>query len=192
MAALARRHDPDAITWRFDPICFFRTGKAEILQQNLDDLETIADAMARSGIRRCITSFADLYRKVRLRLPAKGLELLDPPMDAKCEILKNMAEKLRERDIALGVCCEREILDAFPTVSGIRAAACIPGPLLARLFGPDLTVKKDPGQRRAAGCTCNVAADIGSYHWHPCYHNCLFCYANPQPPHPPSLERKGP
>jgi hypothetical protein len=27
-----------------------------------------------------------------------------------------------------------------------------------------------------------VAADIGSYRQQPCYHNCLFCYANPKDP----------
>ena len=192
MATLARRHDPEAITWRFDPICFFRTSKGGPLRHNLDDLETIADAAAGLGIRRCITSFADLYRKVRLRLPAKGLKLMDPPMDVKFKTLSKMAAKLRERNITLAVCCEQEIVDAFPTASGLHSAACIPGPLLARLFGPDLTIKKDPGQRRAAGCTCNIAVDIGSYRWHPCYHNCLFCYANPQPPNLPPVGRKRP
>ena len=113
-------------------------------------------------------------------------------MDVKCKTLSKMAAKLRERNITLAVCCEQEIIDAFPTSSGIRSAACIPGPRLARLFGPDLTIKKDPGQRRAAGCTCNIAVDIGSYRWHPCYHNCLFCYANPQPPNLPPVGRKRP
>ncbi|MEE9497365.1 MAG: DUF1848 family protein [Desulfobacterales bacterium] len=28
-------------------------------------------------------------------------------------------------------------------------------------------------------CGCKISVDIGSYHHHPCYHNCLFCYANP-------------
>jgi len=26
-----------------------------------------------------------------------------------------------------------------------------------------------------------VAKDIGDYSAHPCFHNCLFCYANPTP-----------
>ena len=192
MAVLAERHDPRAITWRFDPICFFRTAPHEALRHNLDDLETIADAAAHLGIRRCVTSFVDLYRKVLIRLPSKGLELVDPPLDVKCETLIKMAEKLREREIALGVCCEQVVLEALPFGTGIHPAACIPGPLLARLFGSDISLKKDPGQRRAAGCTCNASVDIGSYRWHPCYHNCLFCYANPQPPKRPSLAEERP
>ena len=45
--------------------------------------------------------------------------------------------------------------------------------------GNGVAVAKDSGQRRAAGCTCGVSKDIGSYNLHPCSHNCLFCYANP-------------
>ena len=182
MASLARRHDPRTITWRFDPICFFRSAERGTVHNNLDALETIADALAALGIRRCITSFVDLYRKVLTRLPASGLELVDPPMDIKCETLLKMAAALDQREIVLAVCCERALLEALPPETGIRSAGCIPGPLLDRLFGSDMTVKEDPGQRRAKGCRCNVAVDIGSYSLHPCYHDCLFCYANPRAP----------
>ena len=181
MAALAERHDPRAITWRFDPICFFCTAQCKTIRHNLDALETIADALAALGVRRCVTSFVDLYRKVLIRLPAKGIELVDPPLDVKCETLIKMAEKLREREISLGICCEQTILEALPP-HGYPPRGVYPRPLLAHLFGAEVAVKKDPGQRRAAGCTCNAAVDIGSYRWQPCYHNCLFCYANPQPP----------
>ena len=93
-----------------------------------------------------------------------------------------MAARLKEKQIGLGACCEKAVLDTLPSETGISAGDCIPGPLLATLFGPDLVVKKDPGQRRASGCTCNIAIDIGSYRQQPCYHNCLFCYANPKTP----------
>ena len=78
MAVLARRHDPRSIAWRFDPICFVRNAREEAVHNNLEALETIADALATLGIRRGITSFVDLYRKVLTRLPAKGLELDSP------------------------------------------------------------------------------------------------------------------
>lgn len=191
MADLVRRHGPRTITWRFDPICFFRNTRQGTVRNNLEALETIADALAALGIRRCITSFVDLYRKVLARLPEKGLELVDPPLHGKCETLLNMAAVLNQRGMALGVCCERPLLSALPPEAGIRSAACIPGPLLARLFGRDVAVKEDPGQRRAQGCTCNVAVDIGSYSRHPCYHDCLFCYANPRAPQRSSEEGWG-
>lgn len=185
MAALARRHDPRLITWRFDPICFFRRRGGERLRDNLDGLEPIAETMAELGIRRCVTSFVDLYRKVQKRLPAAGLSLVDPPPAEKRRTLLRMVEILQPRGIALGACCEKTVLAKLPAEAPVQAGECIPGPLLASLFGNDLRLKKDPGQRRSHGCTCNVAADIGCYQRHPCYHNCLFCYANPRAPAPP-------
>jgi DNA repair photolyase len=46
------------------------------------------------------------------------------------------------------------------------------------LFGGELSLRRDTGQRVRAGCECRVAVDIGSYHLHPCGHGCLYCYAN--------------
>jgi hypothetical protein len=183
MGALARRHDPESITWRFDPLCFVRGNHGAVSPAEvLAPLQTIADPLADMGIRRCVTSFVDLYQKIRNRLPAAHLELVDPPLAVKCETLLAMAKILAPKNISLGACCEKSVLEALPPDAGIYAGNCIPGPLLARLYGADITLKKDPGQRRNSGCTCNVAVDIGSYHQHPCYHNCLFCYANPQEP----------
>ncbi|MBW2737316.1 MAG: DUF1848 family protein, partial [Deltaproteobacteria bacterium] len=61
----------------------------------------------------------------------------------------------------------------------ITKSSCIPNDLLMKLFGGSLSLNKDSGQRIKNGCGCKVSADIGSYSLHPCYHNCLFCYANP-------------
>ena len=187
---LSQRHDPETITWRYDPICFYRRRGNTVLHHNLNALEPIADAMATAGIRRCITSFVDLYRKVHRRLPATGLELVDPPEEVKKRSLLAMAETLKQRQISLGVCCEKTLYDTLPPGTGIKPGDCIPGPLLARLFGDDVAIKKDPGQRRKYGCSCNISIDIGSYHQQPCYHNCLFCYANPQDPTNGPYKRK--
>jgi len=90
-----------------------------------------------------------------------------------------MEQKLAERDIALYACCEKELLQALPLESTVSQSACIPNDFLVELFGGELSLKRDPGQRVKAGCGCKVSVDIGSYQFHPCYHNCLFCYANP-------------
>lgn len=182
LTELSQRHDPEAITWRFDPICFFQRPDRPGLHHNLNGLESIADTLATAGIRRCITSFVDRYRKVQNRLPAAGLELIDPPDEVKCDTLLTMAARLGERGITLGLCCEQSLLEALPPDAGIHAGDCIPGPLLGALYGQAFAQKKDPGQRRSHGCTCNIAVDIGSYGQQPCYHNCLFCYANPKDP----------
>jgi Domain of unknown function (DUF1848) len=77
------------------------------------------------------------------------------------------------------LCSEKELLAHIPPNLGVSASACIPNDRLTGLYGPGISLAQDGGQRRAAGCMCGVSKDIGTYHLHPCRHNCLFCYANP-------------
>ena len=179
LACLCRRFGPERIHWRFDPICHYREASGR-LGSNLDQFETIARFAATTGVKKCITSFVDLYRKVQRRLRAVStLELYDPPLTEKVEQIIRMARLLAQFDIQLHLCCEKEVLHALPAGIDVRPAACIPVHDLKRLYGPGLSLRKDPGQRSAAGCGCGLSRDIGSYDRHPCRHNCLFCYANP-------------
>ncbi len=179
MAALCRRFGPRVINWRFDPLCFYTTAQAGQVD-NLKDFERIAGAAGRMGIRRCVTSFRDDYAKIRKRTAAiSGFRFVDPPLAKKVSICLAMQRTLAACKISLQTCCENEVLAALPVGSGIAKGRCIPADLLMALFGGRLSLKKDSGQRVAAGCGCHVSRDIGSYAWHPCHHNCLFCYANP-------------
>jgi hypothetical protein len=168
----------DAVIWRFDPICFYETATAE--QDNRRDFERIARFAAQCGIKRCITSFMDDYQKIRRRTAKiSDFRFIDPPMEKKRRILTRMAAVLDASGIRLHTCCEKAVLDFLPPDSGIYPAACIDTRLLARLYGDDVSFRKDSGQRAKKGCGCCVSVDIGDYKQHPCYHNCLFCYANP-------------
>ena len=176
---LCRETHPDTIFWRFDPICFYHFGNGKI-RHNRQDFLKIADAVSDLGIRHCITSFVDIYAKVRKRsavLP--GFSFFDPPIEDKIKILLGMAGQLKKRNIGLFTCCENQILESVPRDSGIKASSCVPNHYLAKLYGPDISLRKDTGQRIKSGCGCRISVDVGSYRNHPCYHNCLFCYANP-------------
>ena len=176
---LCRKFSSAAINWRFDPICFFRTGKDGI-RNNLQDFVQIADSAADLGITRCITSFMDDYAKIQKRISSiPDFNFVDPPLDEKKEIILNMEAALTAKKIRLYTCCEKELLKALDDDSGVLQSSCIPNDLLEQLYGGNLSLKRDTGQRVTAGCGCKVSADIGSYQQHPCYHNCLFCYANP-------------
>jgi hypothetical protein len=179
---LCRRFGPETITWRFDPLCFFRKG-AGPLQDNLNGFSDITAKVAECGTTRCITSFMDFYPKIRRRLSARpGFVFIDPALEKKMEILGKMEKALAAGNIHLSVCCEKELLEALPQESTITASSCIPGDIIQRLFGGGLSLRKDTGQRVKAGCGCTVSTDIGSYGLQACYHNCLFCYANPASP----------
>ncbi len=178
---LCSHFNPVSINWRFDPICFYKT-KKEKFKDNLNDFSIIANKASRCGIRRCITSFMDNYSKIQKRIASiPGFSFIEPPLERKKEIVLEMEKELVAKKISLQTCSEKELLEALPADSGISKSSCIPNDLLVEIFGGNLSFKKDSGQRVKRGCGCMVSADIGSYRLHPCYHNCLFCYANPSP-----------
>jgi hypothetical protein len=124
----------------------------------------------------------DLYQKVRRRSAQAGLSFIDSPLGHKINQIVSMTRLLRPLGIELQLCCEQELLAALPKDAQVVGASCIPSHKLAELYGADLSLARDLGQRVAAGCGCRVSRDIGSYRLHPCPHQCLFCYANPGPP----------
>jgi len=161
--ALCRNFGAGAVNWRFDPICFFKFHEKEV-QDNLNDFTRIAARACQCGVTRCITSFMDHYPKIKKRIAClPKFSFVDPPLKTKKAILMKM----------------ENVLNALPSDSNIKKSSCIPNDLLVKIFGGNLSFKKDTGQRVTHGCGCMVSVDIGSYHLHPCYHNCLFCYANP-------------
>jgi hypothetical protein len=180
LAELGRRFDPRSISWRFDPICYYRGGDG-VLHNNLEDFPRIAERAGKTGVRRCVVSFVDLYAKVRRRLeslPAMAFE--DPPPATMRRVLVRMAEELTPLGIELKTCCEKEVLEGLAPEAGIGQNACIDHDLLMDLFGGSLSRQSDMGQRRRDGCRCHRSMDIGSYREQPCGHGCLYCYANPK------------
>ena len=176
---LSRTYDSKTINWRFDPICFY-TYEEKVVKDTLHDFIRIATWASQWGVTRCITSFMDHYAKIKKRITSiPGFSFIDPILSEKIEILLKMEKILSEKKIDLYMCCEKEVLNSLPSGSNIRKSSCIPNDLFVKIFGGDLSFKKDTGQRLSKGCGCMISVDIGSYHLHPCYHNCLFCYANP-------------
>ncbi len=180
LAALCARFSPQCVSWRFDPICVF-TDAGGNRCDNLGDFLRIAETARDLGIGRCITSFIDLYPKVRRRARGK-VTFLDLPQRIQRHIVLKLHAVLRPMGIALELCCEKELLATLPRKAGVKNSRCIPNERLATIFGGDISLAADPGQRRAAGCGCGISRDIGSYRQQPCFHNCLFCYANPAAP----------
>jgi hypothetical protein len=178
LEALCRRFSARTVFWRFDPICFYQTPDGR--RDNLLDFGRIAAEASRLGIIRCVTSFLDLYPKIRRRTERKpGISFIPPTPDKQKHVLLKLHSQLEPKGIALYTCCEKEVLNALPEDTGILPNTCIPGELLTTLYGGGISLRKDSGQRASAGCGCTVSSDIGSYRAHPCHHNCLFCYANP-------------
>lgn len=180
LTRLVARFGATCIQWRFDPICYFKN-RAGVMENNLARFPEIAEKVAALGIKVCITSFVDIYAKVDKRSATAGITFVDPPTSQKIERIEAMAGVLKKRDMVLMLCCEKELMAKLPARLSVRSAACIPNDRLAALYGPDISLRRDGGQRTAAGCGCRTAKDVGDYPRHPCGHKCLFCYANPGP-----------
>lgn len=175
---LCSQYEPRTINWRFDPLCFYKTGTHEI-QNNLKDFPLIAEKAATLGIKRCITSFMDMYPKIKKRLSLGPVrEFVDVPLQKKVSVLEDMIRVLEPMGISLQTCCERELLERVENKLSIGKSACIPNDEIMVLFGGRVSLGKDAGQRVKAGCGCMKSVDIGSYNQQPCYHSCLYCYAN--------------
>lgn len=170
---LASRFGTKNISWRFDPICHWKDSKG-VNHHNMDSFLSIAEHAAGLGISHCITSFLDLYPKVRRRAEKEGIFFYDPGLDRKREILSRMAKRLSRLGMELRLCCEDDLLPVEGFLN-VHAASCIPGTFLEESFGA-LSKRKDPGQRK--GCHCTLSRDIGSYAEQACLHHCLYCYAN--------------
>jgi hypothetical protein len=203
LEALANRFGCESVSWRFDPICFYtltQTGllpkkinsqkEQKKLHNNLDDFNKIAGHAADLGIQKCVTSFFDSYKKIDRRLARlkehhqTELTFSQPSFEKKRKIIQQMLNTLIPKGIDLYLCCERELFSSLSDHSHLHGNACIDGRNLKALFGGTPEVKRDYGQRARLGCQCTQAVDIGSYTRHPCFHNCLFCYANPEMDNP--------
>jgi len=175
-----------SISWRFDPIYYYRTHELGPVKNNLADFTIIAKHASKLGIKKCVTSFFDDYAKIRKRLNFlnsqnhKAVSFIDPGTDKKIQVIHRMEKHLGISGIKLYLCCEKELLSNFETKTNIQANACIDANLLQTLYGGNPESKRDLGQRSKNGCKCTKSIDIGSYEDHPCFHDCLFCYANPQ------------
>ncbi len=175
---LAETFGPDSINWRFDPVCHYKING--IAKNNFNDFLLLSEAISKTKVKRCISSFTDIYKKIQRRLSVHpGLELVNLTMNKKIDAVLRMEKILSGHDIQLMLCCEDIVLKALPGNAKTTASSCINNRLLKELYDSNISLAKDTGQRTTKGCECNKSFDIGSYEIHPCRHNCLYCYASP-------------
>jgi hypothetical protein len=168
---LADRIGPARVIWRYDPIVFSNTTGAQFHQQTY---ERIAQAL-RGYTCRSVISIVDVYGKARKRLgelAKQGVELL--PCDGKPggwfdDFMRTLVRIASENGMEIVSCAED--LDLRPY--GIRPGKCVDDEYIQKVFGLNVTDKKDPSQREACGCI--VSKDIGMYDT--CLYGCRYCYA---------------
>lgn len=158
--------NPERIRFRFDPIVHLKTPDGADYS-NLLFFEAIASAVSSSGVKNVSISWMSGYRKVLSRLSRHGISAQNISPGQWQEDYEVMMKTSAKFGLTLHGCC----------VPGMPRSRCIDGELYMRLHPQQepCSTKKAKGQRTSCGCT--ESWDIGWYQ--PCWHGCLYCYANP-------------
>jgi hypothetical protein len=165
---LAEHIGPDRIAWRYDPIVLSNRTPVPF---HIDTFGNLAGRLA-GTTQRCITSFLDVYARIRPRLRAleeHGLVVRNHTPENAAELLPALVAIAREHGMTLQACAEAEDYTSL----GVPPGACIDGAWIGQVLGVSVSERKDPGQRAACGCV--VSRDIGQYDT--CPAGCAYCYA---------------
>jgi hypothetical protein len=175
------RRQPDLISWRYDPLLFWREGRELKSTWDEDFFQHVCAEMSRIGIHRCFTSVADHYQKVQRRFARyfPNVTLRNPDEDEIAQIARSMGMIARYHGIEVHACTEPRL----ETHGGFFHGACIDGSLLQRHASPGAKVSIAKATDRSypgrAECGCTLHTDIGDYEEHECRYSCVYCYANP-------------
>jgi hypothetical protein len=165
---LSCRIGAERVIWRYDPIVFSDLTPP---QYHLEQFDRLANQLS-GATRRCVISAVDVYRKLagRLKTLSDTPAAFTPVHDRALHVLlEQLAGSAESRGLEITSCAEAE--DWTPW--GVRPGKCIDGALLNRVFGLQLSDKKDLRQRAACGCV--ESRDIGMYDT--CTFGCVYCYA---------------
>jgi len=168
---LAARVGSNRVIWRYDPIVLSSVTDVAF---HLDRYAYIAKRL-RGATQRSVISVMDLYRKAEKRLQglaAQGLQSANT--DALAwpqvgELMQGLAATALQNEMEIVSCAEELDLTPF----GIRPGKCVDDAWIQRVFGLNVTGKKDSSQRKACGCV--ASRDIGMYD--ACLFGCQYCYA---------------
>jgi hypothetical protein len=166
--SLVKHVGPRRVIWRYDPIVFTTVTGPKFHEKAYGQI-----ARALGGLtKRSVISTVNVYRKAKRRLKRlkeEGLQMVDCPEDALADMMRTLAHIARDNGMTLSSCAEERDLEPY----GIRRGKCVDDEYIQRIFGMEVTHRKDPSQRK--DCRCVVSKDIGMYDT--CLYGCLYCYA---------------
>ncbi len=162
---------PQRIIWRYDPIVISNITGIEF---HIRTYKNIAKTL-RNKTYRSVISLLDIYPKLNKRfkvLKDIGVKIIDcnENFDQRYgEFMNSLAHIANENRMEIVSCAENLDLTKY----NIRPGKCIDDDYIERIFGINVTHKKDSSQRKACGCV--ASRDIGVYNT--CLFGCQYCYA---------------
>lgn len=166
---LSLRYSPKHLIWRFDPVVI---SSHRSVEEHLERFASLTKIMAGATFR-CYFSFVEYYEKVKRNLALVSnnskFQFIDPPIEAKLSMVREMVKIAAPYNITLHSCCQD-----FLTGENIKKGHCVDIELIKELYPEtDFSVKPAPTRK---GCGCFQSRDIGAYDT--CPHACSYCYAN--------------
>jgi DNA repair photolyase len=164
---VARRHGPNVVVWRYDPVFISDLTPAAF---HVEQVSRLAERLA-GATDEMVVSFAQIYRKTRRNTDRAAekhsFDWSDPLDDAKRRLLENLGKIATARGIRPSLCSQPDLLPL-----GYHAARCVDLNRLSEIAGVD-----SPGRSKGNRliCLCAGSRDIDAYDT--CPHGCVYCYA---------------
>ena len=162
LVELADRVGPRRVAWRYDPVLLTPT---YTLERHRETFSRMCDVLA-PHVDRCIFSFVEMYRKLRLNMP----ELMPLSVEDMDDLARTLGSVAAEHGLWLQTCGTNGDFSRY----GIHPSGCMTLDVLGRANGVEFRPLRHRGMR--AGCLCFEARDIGAYDT--CPNGCRYCYAN--------------
>lgn len=153
------------IAWRYDPILLTNSYTKEVHYKTFDYMAQRLSPY----IDRCIFSFVEMYKKLKINMP----EIILLTDDDKNEIAKNIGAISKKHNIIIQTCAT----DGDYKKYGILNSGCITADILGK--ANDITFKKLKHSGNRKDCNCMENRNIGDYDT--CPNGCKYCYANQNP-----------
>ena len=166
---LASLIGPDKIIWRYDPICI---SNITDVSYHETQFRKIAEVLSNST-HRSVISIVDNYKRAEhnfKRLAHTGISMRTSfDKDYFAHLLSTISACASANNMEIFSCAEAFDFSSY----GINHGKCIDAEYINKIWGLNLSVKKDRNQREECGCV--ESKDVGAYDT--CLHGCAYCYA---------------
>lgn len=153
------------IAWRYDPVLL--TDKYTKVR-HYQTFEYMAQKLS-PHIDRCIFSFVDMYKKLKVNMP----ELIVISENDKVDIARNLGNIAKKYNMLIQTCATDKDYKSF----GILNSGCITSDILEQANNIKFKSVRHVGNRK--NCRCIETRNIGDYDT--CPNGCKYCYANQNP-----------
>ena len=160
----------ERVIWRYDPILY---SNETPLEWHVKQISFLIRKL-KLYTKRLVISLIDPYRKTRIRMEKEtGSSFSLAPdafeISAYNQLIRWIGREANNAGLEARTCAEDACLERL----GIKRGKCIDDGLIRRIWGIDVSKRKDPSQRKRCGCV--VSKDIGVNNT--CLFGCRYCYA---------------